>query len=100
MLIKVLERAANINIYKSKSNFYKFWWDEELNILKENSISAHNQWFSDGKPRSGRVFVAMNTAKLQYRNTIRSKERNFKNEFSNDVHEALMQKDMTSFWKQ
>ena len=49
--IKALERAVNVNIYKSKSNHYKlFVWDEELNILKENSISSHNQRLLDGKP--------------------------------------------------
>ena len=49
MLIKALDRTANVNSYKSKSNFYKFLCDEELNILNENSISAHNQWFLDSQ---------------------------------------------------
>ena len=73
MLRKALDKAANVNIYKSKSKFYKFWWDKRQNIVKKNSISAHNQWFLDGKPHSRSVFVAMNRAKLQYKNAIRSK---------------------------
>ena len=70
MLIKALERVANVNIQISKSIFYKFWWDEELIIIKRNSINAHNQQFLDGKPSSGPVFVVTNTEKLQYKNKI------------------------------
>lgn len=41
---------------KSQKAFYKFWWNEELSILKQASIESNKLWKLAGKPRSGTVF--------------------------------------------
>ena len=38
----------------NKKNFYKYWWSEELTILKQNSIDTNRIWKAAGKPRYGR----------------------------------------------
>jgi len=37
-------------------HFLKFWWDEELKLLKQDSINSNKAWKEAGKPRSGPVF--------------------------------------------
>ena len=36
-IINILRNSADSFIPKHKANFYKFWWDQELNELKANS---------------------------------------------------------------
>ena len=40
----------------TKSNFFKFWWNDNLQTLKEESLAAHRLWIDCGKPRHGAVF--------------------------------------------
>ena len=36
--------------------FRKFWWNQELNELKEKNIIAYNAWLSAGKPNFGLIY--------------------------------------------
>jgi len=74
--------------------FYKFWWDEELTALKQSSIDSYNLWLDTGKPRFGGNFLAMKRAKAVYK-----LERGSRNEFTNSLNDALLRKDMDSFWR-
>ena len=56
-----------------KQNFYKFWWDEELNLMKEEAIQSFTAWKNIGKPRSGVEFDNMRFDKLKYKAMIKSK---------------------------
>ena len=56
-------------------------------------------WKAVGSPRSGPVFDKYRRDKLAYRNGIRNRQRNEKQIYTNDLHEALMQKQGTVFWK-
>jgi len=38
-----------------KKNFYKFWWDEEMNLLKDESVECNKLWKAAGKPRHGKM---------------------------------------------
>jgi len=79
--------------------FYKFWWDTELDDLKELSIDAHNVWKQAGKPTSGPVYEAKRLSHTNYKLTIKHKRQGSQEMFTNDLHEALMAKDNVSFWK-
>ena len=84
---------------KTKSGFYKHWWNERLDELKQASIGTHNLWKMHGRPRSGEIFMQMKTAKIAYKNAIKASEVEDNMYFSNDLHELLMEKDMVGFWK-
>jgi len=73
--------------------------DAALDNLKEKSINAFNIWESLGKPRQGNEFFAMRRAKLEYKNAISKKEQESRNSFSNELNDALIHKDMNTFWK-
>jgi len=45
-------------------NFYKFWWTEELNHLKDNAIESDKVWKAAGRPRSGPIAYKRNADKM------------------------------------
>ena len=63
-----------------RQNFFKFWWNQELDCLKENSIESHKLWVSAGRPRSGPIFNKRNKDRSAYRLAIK------RNEFESTQH--------------
>ena len=55
-IICALQTASALTALKVKHNFFKFWCDEELNLIKEEAIASHNVWRNAGRPRSGVLF--------------------------------------------
>ena len=51
--IKVLNDCAKQTVPMHRKQFYKFWWNQELECLKHESIDAHTMWKHAGKPRMG-----------------------------------------------
>jgi len=50
-VLDILHLASDTAVPKcSKNFFYKFWWDEELDILKEDSIKSCRIWKAVGRP--------------------------------------------------
>ena len=98
-IVDALLRASDVSIPKVKRDFYKFWWDEELAALKQASLDSFNLWTAVGKPRAGCEFLAMKRAKFAYKSAIKNKERTSHNEFTNSLNDALLDKDMDSFWR-
>jgi len=98
-IVNALYHASNMSIPKVKRDFYKFWWDEELTALKQASLDSFNLWTAVGKPRFGSEFLAMKRAKFAYKLAIKNKECSNQNEFTNSLNDALLAKDMDSFWR-
>ena len=84
---------------EKKHGFYKFWWDEELTLLKEKAMQSFNVWAALGKPCTGIAFDDMRRDKAACKLGIRSKEINGKMDFSHSLNDALMNKDMDRFWR-
>lgn len=98
-IVTILRQCANATVPMRSKQFYKFWWDEELDCLKEDSISTHNLWKVAGKPRSGPLFTKARTAKLLYKQRIRQHQRQETSSYTNDLHEALIHKQGNTFWQ-
>jgi len=45
----------------------KFWWNEELNLLKEAAVQLNNLWKSAGKPGQGPICNKRQLCRAQYR---------------------------------
>ena len=56
-----------------KVDFFKFWWDSELDNLKMLSIDAHSVWKQAGKPKSGPVYDAKQISHANYKLAIHHK---------------------------
>jgi hypothetical protein len=98
-IVEALFFTSSLLIPKQKQNFYKFWCDEELDILKESSITSYKMWTSAGKPRSGLLFNTMHKDKRAYKYAIKVEEKDNREQFSDALHDALLEKDMNCFWK-
>ena len=52
-----------------------------------------------GRPGSGAIYDTYRKDKAAYKLAIRSKEREDKQIYTNELHEALLRKQGTAFWK-
>ena len=67
--------AASKFVPRRHKNYYKFWWDEEMDSLKSASIESNQIWKAAGKPRHGPIFEKRQHCRLQYRSRIREHEK-------------------------
>ena len=98
-IVKSLKDASDISVPHIPDNFFKHWWNDNLTELKEQSIAAHRLWEYNGKPVSGIVYDIKRKAKAKYKQAMRQYNRDEQGIISNDLHEALLQKDQFSFWR-
>lgn len=98
-VVSVLQSAASTFVPKHRKGFFKFWWDEEMNILKEASMEANKAWKSAGKPRHGTIFHNRQSSRAKYRKRLREKQIYSTEVYTNDLHEALLEKKTTAFWQ-
>ena len=56
-VVNELRFAADVFIPKCEKNFYKFWWNDELDALKEDAAVSCRNWKNAGKPRHGPIHV-------------------------------------------
>ncbi|MFM2332659.1 MAG: hypothetical protein RIQ74_1491, partial [Pseudomonadota bacterium] len=91
--------SANQFVPRYRKHFLKFWWNEEMDLLKDASIESNSIWKAAGKPRFGPIFDKRQACRLQYRKRIREHKNYSISSYSNDLHEALMAKRGSSFWK-
>ena len=70
--------------------FFKLWSNEELELLKKDSVESNRLWKAAGKPRSGQIFNIRQTCRARYRSRIKEREK-FSTEFyTNELHEAFI----------
>jgi exonuclease III len=98
-VVFILNMCSKSNIPEKQKNFFKFWWDQELSLLKEESIDSNKIWKATGKPRSGPIFDKRQSSRMRYRKRIRESQRQSSESYTNELHEALLQKNGTAFWK-
>ena len=98
-VVEILRDCANMFIPKHKKNFYKFWWTQELNVLKEMAISSCRAWKDAGKPKHGNIFQQYKKDKLLYKKRMREEQVKETSIFTNDLHDALQKKHGQDFWK-
>jgi len=65
-IANALSESARVTVPSCKQNYFKFWWDEQCQLLKKQSISTHRDWLTAGKPREGPMASAMRSAKAVY----------------------------------
>ena len=97
-IVRVIS-GANASIPVYRENFLKFWWNEELDLLKQASIDSNKIWKAAGKPRQGPVFDKRQLCRKQYRKRIKECNNLSTESYSNELHEALLRKNNLTFWK-
>jgi hypothetical protein len=97
--VSLLSEASDKCIVKCKVDFFKFWWDEEGDALKNDSIVTHRNWCAVGRPKTGVLFDAKKKAKSRYKLYLRQHMQMKNDEVSNSLHDSLINKDQSTFWK-
>ena len=98
-IVKGLIEASDQSIPKRKQNFYKPWWDKDVQLLKEEAIKSHRAWLNESRPMLGTLYDIKSKCKRKYRNFIRNKKKEENLTISNKLHDALCDKNTVSFWK-
>lgn len=98
-IVNILTEGANLFVPKCQKNFLKYWWNQELDHLKSESIKYNDIWKEAGKPKHGQIFVKRSNSRLLYRKKIRECQRHEDQFYTNDLHAALMAKNGVQFWK-
>jgi hypothetical protein len=98
-LVSILTKSSDFCVKKFKTDYFKFWWDQEGDLLKNNSISTHKEWCLYGRPNTGPIFEAKKRAKMQYKAYLRKNMATEKVEITNSLHDSLMSKNQDQFWK-
>ena len=60
-------------------------------------MEANNAWKSSGKPRHGTIFHNRQSSRAKYRKRLKEKQIYSTEVYTNDLHEALLQKKTTAF---
>ena len=84
---------------KTKKDLFKFWWSQELDCLKTQAIESNKLWQNAGRPRSGPIYCKRNSDKRAYRLAIRRAQADINERYSNDLHELLLYKEGSEFWR-
>jgi len=98
-IVSVLNNSAQATVPSRTKQFYKFWWDQELDCLKEESVNTHKLWKAAGKPHLGPIFEKYHKSKLLYKKRIRECQQQETCSYTNELHEALINKQGGNFWK-
>lgn len=96
---KVLRCCADLCVPKRTKHFYKFWWNQEIAILKEESVLSNQIWKAAGKPRNGQVFLKRQATRAAYRRRIRANKNNETNSYTDSLHNSLLNHKGPTFWK-
>ena len=98
-VVSVLQQSSKACIPKRKQNFYKFWWNQELDELKSKAMASCRIWKDAGKPRNGPIHAKYIQDKLRYKKRIRDERSQETRSITNDLHDALLNKSGQAFWK-
>ena len=99
ILVGSLDQAVQSVVPKIKKNFFKYWWNEEADMLKQNSIKMHKIWVENGRPKNGPIYELKSKAKSVFKLFLRKQQKLETSNVSNSLHDSLMNKNSTTFWK-
>ena len=98
-VINGLQLTADHAVPRLHKNFFKYWWNQEMDELKHRSVLSSRLWKEAGRLRNGPIFNRYRADKAVCRHGIRSRQQENIEIYTNDLHECLLRKDGVSFWK-
>ena len=98
-IVSVLSSAGKMFVPSRRKGFFKFWWDDNIRALKQASIDSNRAWKAAGRPRQGSIFSERQSCRKLYRKSLEEYQNSSGKTYTNDLHEALLKKDATAFWR-
>ena len=74
-IITALKLCAALAVPLRRKIFFKFWWSQELDCLKDSAIDSDKLWKAAGRTRSGSLYDRRFADKRAYRAAIRKNQR-------------------------
>ena len=98
-IVQCLTVSANSTIPVKKTGHQKYWWNDELDALKQSCKEATDLWRSIGCPRSGQVNSNRLQCKYRYKLGIKYAINSADKIFNDELFEYFCSKDDESFWR-
>ena len=98
-IVTSIDRVAQSIVPTIRTKSMKFWWDQELNELKDKATISHRNWLSANKPNHGELNDLRKKQKYAYKKAIRNKQKDENLSITTSLHDALSAKDHSTFWK-
>ena len=92
-------KSADTCLPRCKPTVQKQYWNENLNILKNDSIVAHDFWKLSNCPRSGPIFEAKKDSHYKYKLYLRKCRNDFNQSDEDKLNADLANGNMNKFWK-
>ena len=86
--------TCTVNFY---SRFRLFGLKPTKIPKKEASVELNNIWKAAGKPHQGAIFDKRQSSRLQYRRCTREHQKSNDEHYTNELHNALLQKMVKHF---
>ena len=77
----------------------KEFWNDHLNVLKNDSIVAHDFWKLNNCPRTGPIFEAKKDAHYKYKLFLRKCRNECSQKRADDINNDLLNGNMNKFWR-
>ena len=92
-------KMADLQLPRCTPAATKGFWSDELTVLKNDSIVAHDFWKLNGCPRVGPVFEAKKNAYYRYKLRLKEKKNTFVQDKIDALNEDLADGDHHKFWR-
>ena len=92
-------KTADTQLPRCKPTTIKGYWNDDLSLLKNDSIVAHEYWKMNGSPRFGPIFEAKKNAYYRYKLFLKQCKNDFDQNRVDDLNEDLLNGDQNKFWR-
>ena len=89
---------ADLQLPKCTPSLQKTYWNEQLTILKNDSITAHEYWKISSFPRTGPIFEAKKQSHYAYKLYLRKCQSGFNQSRMDSLNEDLVAGHQNKFW--
>ena len=84
---------------RGKRGTRKFWWDECLDDVKQESLRHFNNWKNAGRPAQGILHESKINAHKNYKNAVNFNKKKYNSKVSEDLQRNLVSATSAKFWK-
>ena len=90
--------TADLQLPKCTPSLQKTYWNEQLTLLKNDSITAHEYWKISGFPRTGPIFEAKKQSHYKYKLYLRKCQSGFNQSKIDSLNNDLIEGYQNKFW--
>ena len=92
-----LKGAQQLSVLSIPHSALRYFWNDELDDLKEKSIFWHDVWANAGRPGSGIIHQIKSSCKLKYKSAIRHAFYKHENQHNDEIFDHVLNKRIPEF---